>query len=221
MTDRSLIPTTRKALQEAVGLAEVILRNIELSEIPMTNNRALTAIMKTSTPKETPSTSTQLRKVLLRRSLLFSFLTIFALTSLDAAEPNPGLLKQHARNWRYFDDGTGKPVYLVSSHTWMADLGSPGWPQADWDANKLNKYLDFNQYWNLNFIRTWMWEHDAKAEGIWVKNAQGKFDLNQLNQAYFDRLHAFVREAEKRHIYVGVMLFPGFQRSPLFQCRQL
>jgi hypothetical protein len=143
-------------------------------------------------------------------TFIFAFLTIFALTSLVTAKPKPAPLKQHAGNWRYFDDGSGKPVYLVSSHTWMVDLSSPGWPQADWDANKLNKYLDFTQYWNLNFIRTWMWEHDTGAEGIWVKNAQGKFDLNQLNQAYFDRLHTFVREAEKRHIYVGVMLFQGF-----------
>ena len=145
-----------------------------------------------------------------KTTLIFTFLSIFALPSIVSAQPKPGLLKQHARNWRYFDDGTGKPVYLVSSHTWMADMSSPGWPQADWDANKLNKYLDFTQYWNLNFIRTWMWEHDAGADGIWVKNAQGKFDLSQMNQAYFDRLLSFVREAEKRHIYVGVMLFQGF-----------
>ena len=166
--------------------------------------------MKTSTQKVTPSPTTQLRKAFFGLLLLFTFLSIFALTSLVSAKPKPAPLKQHARNWRYFDDGTGKPVYLVSSHTWMADLSSPGWPQADWDANKLNKYLDFTQYWNLNFIRTWMWEHDAGAEGIWVKNAHGKFDLNKMNQAYFDRLHSFVREAEKRHIYVGVMLFQGF-----------
>jgi len=37
MTDQSPIPTTRKALQEALGLSEEILRNIELSEIPLTN----------------------------------------------------------------------------------------------------------------------------------------------------------------------------------------
>jgi hypothetical protein len=102
--------------------------------------------MKTSTPKGTPSPTTQLRKAIFGRPPLFSFLTIFALASLDAAEPKPAPLKQHAQNWRYFDDGTGKPVYLVSSHTWMADLSSPGWPRADWDANKLNKYLDFTQY---------------------------------------------------------------------------
>jgi hypothetical protein len=148
---------------------------------------------------------------------IFALLTIIVLVSCVPDKPKMALLKQHPKNWRYFDNGTGKPVYLVSSHTWMADLTSPGWPQGDWNGNKLNKYLDFIQYWNLNFIRTWMWEHDAGSDGIWMKNVQGKFDLTQLNQAYFDRLYTFVREAEKRHIYVSVMLFQGFSGALSYQ----
>ena len=37
MTEPSQIPTNRKALEESLGLSEEILRNIELSEIPLTN----------------------------------------------------------------------------------------------------------------------------------------------------------------------------------------
>jgi SH3-like domain-containing protein len=49
-----------------------------------------------------------------------------AVASLEATEMKPAPLKRHARNWRYFDDGTGKPVYLVSSNTCDGRLGFAG-----------------------------------------------------------------------------------------------
>lgn len=146
----------------------------------------------------------------MKTQAIISLLAVSTSLSLHASESPSAVLKTHAENWRYFDDGSGKAVYLVSSHTWMADLTSPGWPVGDWNLNKWNKHLDFAQHWNLNFVRMWMWEHDTKGEGIWMKTDSGKFDLDRLNQAYFDKLFSYVKEAKERKIFVGVMLFQGF-----------
>lgn len=121
-----------------------------------------------------------------------------------------GVIKQNPDNWRYFDDGSGKAIFLTGSHTWMRNLSVPGWPDMGWDLNKWRKHIQFLKYWNHNFIRMWMWEHDGgTAPCIWTKMG-GKFDLNSLNQAYFDRVKSFVEEAKNNNIYVGVMLFQGW-----------
>jgi hypothetical protein len=80
---------------------------------------------------------------------------------------------------------------------------------------------------NHNFIRLWAWEqtrwHWATDPIIYFRpnpflrvagygNALDggiKFDLNQFNQEYFDRLRARVIAAHNKGIYVAIMLFQG------------
>jgi hypothetical protein len=137
-----------------------------------------------------------------------------------------GPLRVNSANPRYFADAKGKTIYLTGSHTW-ANLqdsgGSNPLPKFDYQA-----YLDFLQANNHNFFRLWTWEQarwslDSSDDNYrfspmpyrrigseLATDGLPKFDLTQFNQEYFDRLRERVIEAEKRGIYVSVMLFNGW-----------
>ena len=152
---------------------------------------------------------------------------ILSLASICAysfsAAPAMGPLTIHPDNPRYFADGTGEAVYLTGAHTWsnLKDMGKTDPPPPfDFDG-----YLDFMQQHNHNFIRLWTWELSKYAynESItyaapfpWQRIGPGtaldgkpKFDLEKFNQDYFDRLRERVIAAQKRGIYVSIMLFEG------------
>ena len=138
-------------------------------------------------------------------------------------------------NPRYFTIGSGKDaerraVYLTGSHVWNNFHDGQGSgpdcaetpEQFDYDA-----YLQFLTDHGHNFIRLWRWEqiksqptsthHMCMTPQPWVRSGLGmakdgkpKFDLESLDQAYFDRLRNRVVAAGERGIYVAVMLFEGF-----------
>jgi len=126
---------------------------------------------------------------------------------------NRGILKVCDENGRYFCNG-GKAVYLTGSHTWdnLQDIG-------DVDFN-YDDYLDWMLTLKHNFIRLWAWESPYGTD--WAKTTDNaispipyllsgtKYDITQLNEAYFDRLRQRIQLAQERGIYVGVMLFEGF-----------
>ncbi|HKR09471.1 MAG TPA: Ig-like domain-containing protein [Gemmatimonadaceae bacterium] len=135
------------------------------------------------------------------------------------------LLHVSGTNGRYFENASGQAVYLTGSHTWsnLQDNGTVDPPTAfDYTA-----YLDFLESHHHNFFRMWAWEQ-AKwtaeiesdywiAPGPYLRTGPGtaldgkpKFDLNQFDPAYFDRLRARVQAAGARGIYVSVMLFDGW-----------
>jgi len=131
-------------------------------------------------------------------------------------------LTVHPNNPRYFTNGSGKAVYLTGSHTWNNLQHNEVYPSVDYD-----KYLDFLQEYNHNFIRMWAWEQAAwdpwSASKVSVEpipyqrtgagtalDGKPKFDITQFNQVYFDRLRTRVAAAQKRGIYVSVMLFEGW-----------
>lgn len=149
---------------------------------------------------------------------------VFTATTVSAA-PTKGPLRVHPTNPRYFDDGSGKAIYLTGSHTWASfqDRGF-GNPPPIFD---FNGYLDFLGKYKHNFIRLWVWEQAFGAP--WTTNdyyfhplpyqrtgpgtaSDGlpKFDLKQFNQAHFDRLRARVIAARDRGFYVSIMLFQGW-----------
>jgi len=139
-------------------------------------------------------------------------------------------------NPRYFEDGSGKAVYLTGSHTWnnLVEMKPAGNPDTfDYPA-----YLDFLERYDHNFIRLWAWElvnwdtrgniqelpkvldvnpHPWKRTGPGnAVDSKPKFDLTQFDESYFQRLRHRVAEARKRDIYVSIMLFEGWgiQFSP-------
>lgn len=138
------------------------------------------------------------------------------------AGPVSGTLRVDPVNPRYFTAGNGA-VYLTGSHTWgnfkdRAAVDPP--PAFDYTA-----FLDFLHAHRHNFFRLWTWEQPHSADNVllyftpfaWprtgtAKASDGKpqFDLDQFNQAYFDRMRTRVIAARDRGIYVSIMLFDGW-----------
>jgi hypothetical protein len=148
--------------------------------------------------------------------------------------PARGPLRLHPQNPRYFTAGTKGPdgacqaVYLTGSHHWhnLQDAGKPGGPiteKFDYDG-----YLALRIKLNHNFMRMWGWEGGAwwyqggendeyyapvaysRAGSGKALDGKPKFDLNEFNPAYFERLRARVSAAGNKGIYVSVMLFQGW-----------
>jgi hypothetical protein len=141
-----------------------------------------------------------------------------------------GPLREHPTNPRYFTDDGQRAVYLTGSHTWdnLQDMGESSPPVAfDFEA-----YLAFLARHEHNFIRLWRWEllawdtaaNDREAPRRlvtsphpWARTGPGlaadgqpRFNLDQLDHAYFLRLRERVLAARDRGIYVAVMLFEGW-----------
>jgi len=137
----------------------------------------------------------------------------------------PGTLRPHPDNPRYFTDDTGRAVYLTGSHTWL-DL-----QEGVLDGRRLEfdyeRFLSFLERHHHNFFRLWAWEApywvlpDSRRVALSplpfartgpgkAKDGALKFDLAKFNPVYFERLRQRVEAAQQRHIYVGVMLFQGF-----------
>jgi hypothetical protein len=148
--------------------------------------------------------------------------------------PPLGPLRVHPSNGRYFTDGSGKAIYLTGSHVWdnLADRGT-AFPPPPFD---FTAYLNLLTSHNHNFIRLWRWELSRTTNQVessteywhphpWVRSGPGnaldgrpKFNLTSFDQAYFDRLRARVIAARDRGIYVGIMVFEGWNlRTSLSQ----
>jgi hypothetical protein len=125
-------------------------------------------------------------------------------------------LRLHPTNPHYFEYH-GKPILLVTSGEHYGAVLN-----RDFDYRR---YLDTLAKDGLNLTRLFIGTyHEVPGTSFsiprntlaprpeaflapWARTTGGKFDLNQWDQAYFDRLTAFVSEAEKRGIIVEVTLF--------------
>jgi hypothetical protein len=139
-----------------------------------------------------------------------------------------GPLRVHPTNPRYFADASGRAVLLTGSHTWacIQDTGVARPPPAfDFDA-----FLDFLGKHGHNFVRLWRQEltewtgwNDKQPplrfvdQHPWKRTGPGvaldglpKFDFTQWDEVHFERLRSRVQAAQRRGIYVSVMLFEGW-----------
>jgi hypothetical protein len=104
----------------------------------------------------------------------------------------------------------------------MIEPGPEPLPEFDF-----SDYLRFLEKENHNFIRLWAWEQAAWVPWLvanpkiqplpYPRSGPGtaldgnpKFNLEEFNPEYFDRLRARVSAAGDRGIYVSVMLFQGW-----------
>jgi hypothetical protein len=151
------------------------------------------------------------------------------ITTTRVAQIN-GALRHLPSNPRYFTDNTGEAIFLTGSHTWenFQDMSSrEGRPKFDW-----NEYLNMMVKNNHNFMRLWRWEHPARQ--AWTRtmtfidpmpykrtgkdtanDGKPKFNLDQWNEPYFERLRQRVVDAGEKGIYVSVMLFQGWSQNKL------
>jgi hypothetical protein len=146
----------------------------------------------------------------------------------DDAPLAAGPLRPLRENPRYFTDGSKRAILLAGSHTWsngMEDRGTVNTPPAfDYQG-----YMKFMRSHNYNWMRLWTSEMtrasfaDDPAETVivgplkWSRSSAccasdggKKFDLRDLDPAYFDRLRSRVIQAGQNGIYVSVMLFNGY-----------
>ena len=145
----------------------------------------------------------------------------------------PGPLVVSAANPRYFTVASDerKAIYLAGSHIWnnLHDGMGPGGECAEASERlEFVAYLDFLDERGHNFIRLWRWEHfRSQAAGgnfhlcmtpqPWVRSGPGtatdgrpKFDLDEFDGAFFERLRDRVVAAGERGMYVAAMLFEGW-----------
>jgi hypothetical protein len=147
-----------------------------------------------------------------------------------------GPLRVSTRNPRYFtppaeETAAERAVYLTGSHIWNNFHDGMG-PGADIPAEPerfdYDAYLRFLTERGHNYIRLWRWEHvrsQAAAGNFhlnmsrqpWVrtgpelaKDGKPRFDLERMDQGYFERLRDRVVKAGDAGIYVGVLLFDGW-----------
>lgn len=143
------------------------------------------------------------------------------------AKAATGPLRVNPANPRYFTDGSGRAIYLTGSHTWsnLLDRGTLNPPSVVFDYNSYIKWMVSH---NFNFMRLWTaelpnagnavdpYENFVASPWKWSRTGPGfandgapKFDLNQFNQMYFDRMRARIITARDNGIYASVMLFEG------------
>src|SRR5213593_903319 len=162
--------------------------------------------------------------------ILTAVLSAIASTALTLGNPLThitGPLQVSSVNPRYFTDGSGRAVYLTGSHTWgnFQDQGGVYPPPV---FNYTN-YLDFLVDNNHNFFRLWAmeqsrWTLETADSNYWfypgpafsrtgpgnAEDGRPKFNLDSLNQVFFNRLRSHVIEAGNRGVYVSIMLFDGW-----------
>ena len=142
-----------------------------------------------------------------------------------------GPLQVDPDNPRYFTDGSGRAILLTGSHTWcdFIDCGDVD-PPPDFDYTAYLNFLEDNHH---NFIRLWRAENAKGGEvgdDFWFApmpyqrtgpgtalDGKPKFDLDQFNQAYFDRMRERIIDAGQRGIYVSIMLFDGWSIQSKFE----
>jgi hypothetical protein len=173
--------------------------------------------------------------------ILFLPLFVFAwivqsCQSPERMEVDKGPLRVSTENSRYFTDNHGKAIYLTGAHTWnnLVDM-------VNEDSIRLfdyTAYLAWMKDHHYNFFRMWTWEllnwntrgnRETNAQILkvfphpWARTGPGKaldgelkFNLEQYDEQYFNRLKDRVQMAGNFGIYVSVMLFEGWglQFSP-------
>ena len=147
-------------------------------------------------------------------------------------------LRTSTVNGRYFTNASGRAVYLTGSHVWWNLQGERTWKVSCEHGRaapfRYADYLDRLTSLGHNFIRLWRieltrWHECAEDVAVapqpWRRTGPGlaldgqpKFDLTRYDPAYFRRLRARVAAADRRGVYVAVMLFEGwsvqFEKRP-------
>ena len=135
----------------------------------------------------------------------FLVVSFVLLTPLGFAQAE-GPIKIDPTNPHYFNY-RGRPLVLVTTdNTWFTVTAT------DYDFVKFIDALAAN---GNNFTRLYPGAHPvtyANQPRIfpWVREADGRYNLDKWDPAYFERLHAFMGYAQKKNVIVDVCLFNGW-----------
>jgi len=139
------------------------------------------------------------------------------------------VLSVHPKNPRYFADGSGRAIYLAG-HQMFVDLQDNSFNKEfirngqrilDW-----NEYVKFLKSCNFNYLRNWViWSTGSgamapvnnaiafpmpykrvKGHGK-AKDGKDKFDLNEFDEVFFQRMRKRCEDLQEAGVYVSIMLF--------------
>ncbi len=111
-----------------------------------------------------------------------------------------GIHFYEARSWYWQYEG--KPILLKG--------GSNDDNHYQWTGKKLTDHLDLLASVGGNYIRNTMSDRDPGNVYAFKKMSNGKYDLNQWNEEYWNRLTFFLKETKARDIIVQLTLWDKF-----------
>jgi hypothetical protein len=138
------------------------------------------------------------------------FLTYHHPTRAQSSDPSPATQEaDHAIQpyseppwyWAY----EGEPVVLVG--------GSDDDNLFQWTGEELTAHLDLLASVGGNYVRNTMSDRDEGDVYAFASVGDGQYDLDQWNDAYWDRLSFFLQETSRRDIIVQLTLWDHFDMS--------
>ena len=111
--------------------------------------------------------------------------------------------KENPYYWQY----KNKPVMLLGA---SSDDNLFQWP-----AEKLIPHLDSMKAVGANYVRNTMSDRNDRCFELYpyLRLPNGKYDLNQWNDAYWERFSFFLKETSKRDIIVQIEIWDRFDYS--------
>ncbi|WP_157971911.1 hypothetical protein [Pleomorphovibrio marinus] len=132
--------------------------------------------------------------------------TVFAVLAQSVIQP----YKENSRYWQY----QGSPIFLFG--------GSDNDNLWQWKGEKLTKHLELLASLGGNYVRNTMSDRDEGDIYAFKQLEDGKYDLEQWNEAYWEQLEFFLEETAQRDIIVQLTVWdwfdlsgPNFDRHPL------
>lgn len=114
---------------------------------------------------------------------------------------NAAPIRPYAENLFYWQS-RGVPLLLLG--------GSDDDNLFQWTGKQLIEHLDLMRSVGANYIRNTMSSRDAGNVWPFSRRPDGRYDLERLNDEYFQRFEALLRLAAERHIIVQIELWDRF-----------
>lgn len=132
------------------------------------------------------------------------------LTATSVAQTNTRFNKNRIQPWEknpFYWQYKGKPVMLLGA--------SDDDNLFQWPKEMLIPHLDLMKRIGANYVRNTMSDrNDRNIELYPFKQLEnGKYDLNQWNEAYWERFDFFLKETAKRNIIVQIEVWDRFDFS--------
>lgn len=135
---------------------------------------------------------------------------VIGLTATSVAQPNTRFNKNRIQPWEKnprFWQYKGKPVMLLGA--------SDDDNLFQWPKEMLIAHLDLMKRTGANYVRNTMSDRNDRNFEIYPfkRLENGKYDLNQWNEAYWERFDFFLKETAKRNIIVQIEVWDRFDFS--------
>jgi len=136
----------------------------------------------------------------MRKTLEINIVLIFYFGTISAKDNHIQPWKENPWFWQY----KGKPLLLLGA---SSDDNLFQWP-----AKMLIPHLDSMKSVGANYVRNTMSDRQDRKFELYPfkKTENGKYDLNQWNDEYWQRFEFFLKETKKREIIVQIEVWDRF-----------